>query len=334
MQKRNQNSVWHIDKMVITVFVTLIVVSSAIFGFKIYNYEPCPMVGFEVQKYNLRAGEVIHFYNQTIGDNTLEWNFGDGTEVANATDPMHIFSKPGEYTVKLTVNDQCFEYKTVVIKNPVPVIDKTLIPSFVAPIEVMVGEKVRFNDQTDGATTWEWRFGETGKVDSKDKNPVYEFKQVGKAKVTLIVNGDARYIAEKVVKVLPKAPKKRRIARSKPKKEIYIPESPEEYPSYEEEEIVVEVEESKAAFISDDNLLILIKDIAENRQKQEAIKPYFCLGVENSLIKANGQLIKLKDFLDKVKGKELKIKSFYSFRDKESSQCIVRIEIKYRTKLF
>lgn len=333
MQNRNQNSVWHIDRMVITVFVTLIIVSSAIFGFKIYNYEPCPIVGFEVQEYNLRVGEDIHFYNNTVGDHTLEWDFGDSTEVSWATDPVHIYSKPGEYMVKLTANGQCFDYKTVVIQNPVPVIDRTLIPSFVAPREVRVGQKVRFNDLTDGANVWEWRFGETGNVDSKAKNPVYEFTQVGKAKVSLIVNGDARYIAEKVVRVLPKA-RKKKTTRSKPKKELYIPESPEEYKTYEEEEIAIEIDEPTTSFITDDNLILLIKDVAEERQKQSVVKPYFCLGMENSLIKANGELMKLKDFLEKVKGKELKVRSFYSFRDKDNNQCVVRIEIKYKTKVF
>lgn len=332
MDTKSDKDVWHIDKMVMTVFVGLIIVSSAIVGFKIYRYEPCPGVNFEVQKYNLRVGEVIHFNDLTEGVEKRVWDFGDSTEGARVADPMHIYSRPGEYTVKLMVNDQCFDYKTIVIKNPVPVVDERLIPSFAAPAKAVVGERVRFNDLTDGATSWEWRFGESGGVDATVKNPGYTFKQAGRVKVSLIVNGDMRYIAEKTVKVLPKTrKKKRRKPPEKPKEELYIPESPEEYVEYTPEDLV-EPEEPAVQYLSDDDLLILIKDIAERRQKKDVIDPYLCVGIDKSVVKANGEMIRFNDFLERIDGKQLKVRSLYSFRD--HNQCIVRIEIKYRAKIF
>ena len=330
MNPNTNKMTWHIDRMVVLVFVSLIAVSSIIVGFKLYYHEPCPNVTFEVQKYNLRADEVIHFTNLTNGAYRYEWDFGDSTELVYAEHPMHIYSKPGEYMVKLKVNGQCFDYKTIVVKNSIPVVDETLIPSFAAPAKVKVGEKVRFNALTDGATSWEWRFGETGKVDSRTKNPTYSFKQPGRVKVSLIVNGNMKYIAEKTVKVLPKSKRRaRKRPTPKPKEEPYIPESPEEYVEYEE---VVEPGEPAFEYISDEDLLILIKDVAEGRQKKELIDPYLCSGMYASVFRVNGEMMRVMDFFEKIEGKELKIKKLFSFRDQ--NQCIVRVEIKYRTKLF
>ena len=36
---------------------------------------------------------------------TFEWDFGDG-EKATGSQPMHLFTKPGDYSVKLTVTDR------------------------------------------------------------------------------------------------------------------------------------------------------------------------------------------------------------------------------------
>ena len=335
MSKNNQPRAWHLDKNVVLSFLALTAAATGLMGYKLYHYRPCPTVAFEVQEYNPRAGEAIHFTDLTEGNHERVWDFGDSTE-ATQPDPVHIYGKPGEYMVTLTINDHCMDYRRVVVKHALPLVNRDLVPSFTAPAQVTVGEEVTFNDLTNGATEWEWRFGESGKVDARTRRPTYTFTQPGQAVVSLIVNGNEQYLAEKTIRVLAK-PKKRRSKPAPPSNaEPYIPESPEEYDSYQDETIVTrptddEAEET-AKTLSDEDLLVMIKDIAQKRQQPSVLSPYLCLPMNQSVVKANGNMMTFSEFAKKIQGKDLRVRDLYSYRDK--NRCIVRIEIRYRTKLF
>jgi PKD repeat protein len=48
------------------------------------------------------TGEPVAFVNQTSGTLALYWDFGDGT-ISTEAAPVHHYSAPGVYTVRLTV---------------------------------------------------------------------------------------------------------------------------------------------------------------------------------------------------------------------------------------
>ncbi|MBR9920040.1 MAG: PKD domain-containing protein [Bacteroidetes bacterium] len=58
----------------------------------------------------------VDFTNASNGEQSWEWNFGDGTSGSTAENPTHTFQDPGNYTVTLVVSDeyQCSSDTSVV----------------------------------------------------------------------------------------------------------------------------------------------------------------------------------------------------------------------------
>ena len=60
-----------------------------------------PNIQFSIDKTANNTNEFpVYFYNYTKGAESYSWDFGDGSN-SDATDPIHIYSTPGEYDVKL-----------------------------------------------------------------------------------------------------------------------------------------------------------------------------------------------------------------------------------------
>lgn len=49
----------------------------------------------------------VTFSNQSQNGDTYTWNFGDGTATSNEISPVHTYANPGQYTVSLTVLNNC-----------------------------------------------------------------------------------------------------------------------------------------------------------------------------------------------------------------------------------
>ena len=128
------------------------------------------------------------------------WDFGDGTTSDDAKTAVHTFTKPGTYTVTLTVtNDGGSD--TVSKANYITVSSASEVPiaSFYSPQaekEVARGESldvpttVSFIDSSTGSpASWFLDFGdgETSTV----KNPTHKYVEAGSYTVTLTVTNDA-----------------------------------------------------------------------------------------------------------------------------------------------
>ncbi|MGD9937983.1 MAG: PKD domain-containing protein [Methanoregulaceae archaeon] len=115
------------------------------------------------------------------------WQFGDGSLSTDA-DPVHVYERPGAYTVNLTVWTPLGQatvskpaYVTVDGDPRVPEANFTLSrTSGQAPLYV------RFTDTSTGApTSWRWDFG--GFAWTTMKSPSVVFRQPGEYAVTLTV---------------------------------------------------------------------------------------------------------------------------------------------------
>jgi len=121
------------------------------------------------------------------------WDFGDGS-TSTDLDPIHNYSEPGLYTVRLSVEndigrDERIREKYVKVAHPdEPIADFRALPR--------EGEKplsVYFEDMSSGVMTeWSWDFGDlrsgTDRV-SSERNPTHVYKTPGRYTVRLRVKG-------------------------------------------------------------------------------------------------------------------------------------------------
>lgn len=78
---------------------------------------PDPWANFGASAWMGEPPLSVSFSNLSIGNITSQsWDFGDGSDPTDAASPSHVFSKPGEYDVRLTVVGSNGESDTVIQK--------------------------------------------------------------------------------------------------------------------------------------------------------------------------------------------------------------------------
>jgi PKD repeat protein len=129
------------------------------------------------------AGEVISFSSNNPGFASYLWSFGNG-DSSNIENPNYSYTSGGFFTVTLTVVDasQCttvftFPYQ-IEINNPVAAFTFNVTPASCNP------PNVSFNNQSTGATSYFWNFG-NGQY-SALANPQHSLVSYGNHSVTLI----------------------------------------------------------------------------------------------------------------------------------------------------
>jgi len=317
----------HIDKLVIRLFLAVFLISASVFAYRYTKYTPCKEVVFDVKAKEFRQGELIKFIDNTQNATTWEWQFDDSTSVSTSKEALHIFRKPGEYKVRLLVNDICEKIEVVTIQEKLFVLDSTKLPQFKIPNSIKVGETLKIKDETENASTWEWRFGETATINSKEKNAKYVYKSPGLKTVSLIVNGDIKHITKKQITVLPIEEVKKPIKTiTGTNRQIGdgIKYKPKDHTDDVAEPIVdapkVVPFISEAAF---KNKLLLV---SKNKINAKAFSEYFCGDLNRQLI-VNGKNTTFLIFCEKIRNKRLKIKELTLYRD-EGSNCIKNVTVK------
>lgn len=131
------------------------------------------------------SGEVpltVNFTNLSTGAASYSWDFGD-TGSSTQANPSHTYTETGNYTVTLTATNSCgsdVETKT----NYITVTCTPPIADFSgSPTSGEVPLTVNFTDQSTGATSWSWDFGDEGT--SSQQNPSHQFAEAGTYTVTL-----------------------------------------------------------------------------------------------------------------------------------------------------
>ena len=147
--------------------------------------------------YNIQ-GDSVFFTNNSIGDyNKVSWDFGDG-EFSNEPNPMHEYAGPGIYKACLSIIDtvsQCQNYicMDIIIGNVECYADYTFTT-------VDATNTLKLTDQSIGAISWFWDFGDG--ISSNLKDPVHVYNQPGVYPVILqITNGTQSCTAEKQLEI-------------------------------------------------------------------------------------------------------------------------------------
>lgn len=116
------------------------------------------------------------------------WNFGDGTSSTD-TNPVHIYSTPGVYSVSLvyTTADGCTG--TINYPNAVQAGQKPSAAFSATPTNTCASTPIVFTDNSTGnITSWLWDFGD-GITDTA-RNPIHFYNDTGYFHVRLIVSNN------------------------------------------------------------------------------------------------------------------------------------------------
>ncbi|MDQ1097233.1 MULTISPECIES: PKD domain-containing protein [Chryseobacterium] len=135
---------------------------------------------------SVKVGDTLMFEDKTQFAKTKRWNFGDGT-TSDKSSGIHFYSKPGYYQVTLIIdNEYTKSFPVMVSARSIPKPKDTIVaPTTIdAPSQAMQYENVQFRAISE-AKQFTWKFGETGKIDSKDKLAIYSYKKPGDYVVTL-----------------------------------------------------------------------------------------------------------------------------------------------------
>lgn len=147
--------------------------------------------------------EPVNFQNVSApGAGSLLWDFGDGTQSAEAN-PVKTYAAAGTYTVNLVSNyGHCSDTASKAIKiTPKAPVDFTATNNLGCGIPL----EVHFQSNTPGAVSWLWDFGD-GQT-STEQNPVHTYTTAASYDVKLTVataNGCGNTITKpRFVRVIP-----------------------------------------------------------------------------------------------------------------------------------
>ncbi|MCZ2223528.1 MAG: PKD domain-containing protein [Chitinophagales bacterium] len=156
-----------------------------------------PQANFTATPLNACVKDVINFTSlSSTNTNSWSWQFGDGGS-SSEENPSHIYTDTGWFSVRLVVaNFACRDTlkidKLIFINPP--------IANFFTQFDCDTPFQKRFIDESKGALTYEWDFGDGNT--STDKNPIHIYSALGMYNVSLIVtNGTCSDTTNKIVAV-------------------------------------------------------------------------------------------------------------------------------------
>lgn len=318
----------HFDFKVIVFFILIFIFSCALLAFQKANEVTCEITDFKIDANEYTVGELITFSDDSKGSFSWRWYFGDGTEISYKSKIGHVFTKAGAYKVKLLVNNVCTVEKTIKISPKVLVVKEKLEVDFEVPSRVKQGDVVQFSDKTMNSNSWEWRFGETETVDSREKNPKYTFNTIGVKTVSLVVNDDKKNIVFKDVVVVSRDIKKieKKTKRTEVKKIDNLVKPFTEIEDVKPIPVVIKT-------VTESEFTELMYSISEDKISLSNFKNNFCFD-SPPLIKVNSdkRYMSLDQLYKMIKSKGIKVRKVVI--NKEKDKCIETIHVSFKFRTF
>jgi hypothetical protein len=332
----------YLDEKVILTMIIVALLGLLITGFKYKNYEHCFDFHIKAKASFYRTDEPIHFETDALYAKEFLWDFGDNeNSETNISSVVHAYNLPGEYTVALTINGTCTEYKTIYITRAPKLENPLLQPRFICPQQAEVGKAVTFQDTTSGAHSWEWRFGETAVIDATASTASYVYKTPGLKTISLVLNNDPKQLGVCKVYVNDKtvAPSRSnaRTPRSSGPSFVIVPARPQT-PTLEEQNhpqpAVTEPPKPQGVSISKQELESKLRGVVNNYLTPENFSQYFCNNL-NVPVSLNGTEITFTQFCTKLSSikNDKKIKQLNVQQIKSSeTNCLIGLNVSLKMK--
>lgn len=153
-----------------------------------------------VSPLEVTVNEPVYFSDSTRRAHEWLWDFGNG-DTTSLKNGSYVYKQPGKYQVKLVI-DRTIEKKILinVLSGNTAESDNGLV-KIMAPDIAIQGEYIIFRGVGDDKE-WRWEFGETGNIDSRDRNPIYTYAEPGIYEV-LLTTENTRYPIRHSIEVLP-----------------------------------------------------------------------------------------------------------------------------------
>ncbi len=144
---------------------------------------------------------------------TFSWHFGDGSSSSTISNPVHVYTAPGNYNVCLRIASStgCIDSicKTVTITNPVPACNAEFQFALDSPtnyklVRFYAGVNTAYPNN-DPVVERKWRFGDGDSLTGNVQNPTHTYANAGTYTVCLRVKTQSGCISElcKTVVVAP-----------------------------------------------------------------------------------------------------------------------------------
>ncbi len=174
----------------IFLIIAIVLVAAGIFVIKRFMSDSsCQKFDFAISSNSVLVGESIHFEDKTMGANVWSWNFGEGEGTSEDQSGDYTFKTGGDKVITLTIG-KCSEQFSIKVAVPYISSEDTTQKAviIIGQASCFVGDNVSFKNTTEGATKWEWQFGESGGIDKFDQNPSYTYNRPGKYTIVLRVD--------------------------------------------------------------------------------------------------------------------------------------------------
>ncbi|HEU4717930.1 MAG TPA: PKD domain-containing protein [Bacteroidia bacterium] len=154
--------------------------------------QPVPVISFTADTTYGCSPLSVHFTIDTtgFGNATFLWDFDDNGATSTAAEPSYTFTSAGCHNVSLTVTvppgcsvTQTYPCMIKTFAQPVALITAT--PSFTD----ILNPVVTFDNQSTGATSWYWSYGDSTSSTVFEENHTYDFP--GVYPVYLIAQNDS-----------------------------------------------------------------------------------------------------------------------------------------------
>jgi PKD repeat protein len=155
------------------------------------SINPVPVADFSTSNFICMGTPSVFTNQSTIASGTISqyiWNFGDGSPLSFAVNPVHTYDSTGSFIAKLVaISDSgCVDSTMKQISvAPLPVISFSPTPDYGSPPLT-----VSVQNTTPGSNTYLWNFGDGSPLQT-GPNPVHVYNDTGTFIITVIVTNSS-----------------------------------------------------------------------------------------------------------------------------------------------